>query len=526
MVLQSGPGISATVRAPGGGLPGNCGPIFRSQIAGSIVSQPAAAPLCFTDAGSSMKTLATPQTHTTGKLILVALLCAAPLASAETCSAPPELKAQLQARPTVSGYLRLGRSFDENHQTNCAIEAFQAALNINPASEAALNGMAKVLIAAGDYEAVIRRLPTAPRDQNLILDLALAYRKAEMFDDAARVLTQGLKLYPDSDSLTEAFVTLSIHVNHSEAATALAEKLARQKPRDLEAQRVYLRALTNAQSNDQALALGRRLLVLAPHDADFLFLNGMLERTAGDFSLARKHLEESVALSPNFYNSRYNLGVVLAHLQDPAGAKEELKKALELGATEPEVHFELSKVLNSLGEAEEAREELKVYKQGLQEESDRAVAVLKSTQAEEAFKAGDNPKAAGLYREACAAQPGNVGLAYRLALALHAMGDIAAERATLEQAIQTDPEFSLAQYQLGALEFRNGEVHGAEQQFRLALKSTPSFIQAWVALAACLAVEYRVEEAQDAVAQALRLEPNNASALSLSKKLAAAHQHQ
>jgi tetratricopeptide (TPR) repeat protein len=154
------------------------------------------------------------------------------------------------------------------------------------------------------------------------------------------------------------------------------------------------------------------------------------------------------------------------------------------------------------------------------------VAVLKSTQAEEAFKAGDNPKAAGLYREACAAQPGNVGLAYRLALALHAMGDIAAERATLEQAIQTDPEFSLAQYQLGALEFRNGEVHGAEQQFRLALKSTPSFIQAWVALAACLAVEYRVEEAQDAVAQALRLEPNNASALSLSKKLAAAHQHQ
>ena len=379
-----------------------------------------------------MKSLATQLTYTTGGLILAALLFAASTASAAPCTAPPELEVQLQAHPTVSGYLRLAHWFDENHQTNCAIEAFQAALNINPASGAALDGMAKVLIAAGDYEAVVRRLPAAPHDQNLILDLALAYRRAEMFDDAARVLTQGLKLYPGSDSLTEALVTLSIHVNHSEAATALAEKLARQKPRDLEAQRIYLRALANAQNNDQALALGRKLLVLSPHDADFLFLNGMLERTTGDFSLARKHLEESVALSPNFYNSRYNLG-----------------------ATEPEVHFELSKVLNSLGEAEEAREELKVYKKGLQEESDRAVAVLKSTQAEEASKAGDKQKAADLFREACAAQPSNVGLAYRLALVLHAMGDIAAERTTLGQAIQTDPEFSLAQYQLGALEFRN-----------------------------------------------------------------------
>jgi len=500
--------------------------ILHRRSAGKITGKPLAAPLCFTGAGSSMKSLTTPLTQLMRGLTLAALVCAAPSAIAAPCTAPPELETQLQSQPNAGGYLRLAHWFDENHQTNCAIEAFQSALNINPASVAALDGMAKVLIAAGDYEAVVRRLPAAPHDQNLILDLALAYRRAEMFDDAARVLTQGLKLYPASDSLTDALVTLSIHVNHSEAATALAEKLARQKPHDLEAQRIYLRALVNAQRNDQATALGHRLLVLAPHDADFLFLNGMLERTAGSFSLARKHLEESVALSPNFYNSRYNLGVVLAHLQDPAGAEEQLKKALKLGATEPEVHFELSKVLNSLGEAEEAREELKVYKKGLQEESDRAVAVLKSTQAEEASKAGDEQKAAGLYREACAAQPGNVGLAYRLALALNATGDIAGERATLEQAVQTDPEFSLAQYQLGALEFRNGEVDVAEQQFRLAVKSTPSFVQAWVALAACLAVEYRVEEAQEAVAQALRLEPNNASALSLSKKLPAAHQHQ
>ena len=35
-------------------------------------------------------------------------------------------------------------------------------------------------MAAGDYEAVIDSLRGAPRDQNMTLDLAIAYRKAGM----------------------------------------------------------------------------------------------------------------------------------------------------------------------------------------------------------------------------------------------------------------------------------------------------------------------------------------------------------
>jgi len=64
-----------------------------------------------------------------------------------------------------------------------------------------------------------------------------------MFDEAQKVLTEGLKTYPNSDGLTGALVSLDIHVAHSEAAQALAEKQARQKPRDIEAQRIYLRTL-------------------------------------------------------------------------------------------------------------------------------------------------------------------------------------------------------------------------------------------------------------------------------------------
>ena len=151
--------------------------------------------------------------------------------------------------------------------------------------------------------------------------------------------------------------------------------------------------------------LGRKLLALAPHDADLLNLNGLLEKKAGDYQAARKHLEEAVALNPNDYNPRVNLGVVLAELNDPAGAKMQLEKALALGKDEPQVHFELAKVLRTLGETAAAQQQLALYQQKLKQESDRTFAVSKAAEAAQAVKAGDNQKAAELYRQACAAEP-------------------------------------------------------------------------------------------------------------------------
>jgi tetratricopeptide (TPR) repeat protein len=452
-------------------------------------------------------------------MIVVCLGAVVP-ACAQTCSGPAALEARLHAHPIANAYTALGNWFSENHQTNCAVQAFQAALKIDPASKRALDGLAKGQLAAGDYGTVIRRLRSAPLDESLALDLATAYRMADMFDEAQKVLTDGLKIYPASDGLTGALVSLDIHIAHNEAAQALAEKQARQKPNDIEAQRIYLRTLIINGDNAAAAPLGRKLLAGAPHDADFLYLNGLLERGAGDFAAARKHLEESAALNPGFYNSHYNLGLVLEHLQDAAGAREQFQKAIELGANEPEVRFELAKVLRTLGETDEAQKQLKLYQQRLKEESDKSLAILKSTQGEEAVKAGDNRKAADLFREASAALPANPSLAYRLAVVLGELGETEGERTALQQAIQADPDFAPAHYQLGYLETRTGDAAAAEQQFRLALKAAPNYMQAWVALAATLGTQARFQEAQDALANALKIEPENKAALALSRKLA------
>jgi Flp pilus assembly protein TadD len=73
---------------------------------------------------------------------------------------------------------------------------------------------------------------------------------------------------------------------------------------------------------------------------------------------------------------------------------------------------------------------------------------------------------------------------------------------------------------LGYVESRGGDSSGAEQQFRLAIKGAPDYVQAWVALSATLAMESRFKEAQNAVATALKIDPKNKDALELSKNLA------
>lgn len=418
-------------------------------------------------------------------------------------------------------HLLLGTAFTALGRTKEAFVEWQAALKIDPSSKMALDGLAKILLAAGDYETVITHLSSVSRDENLTLDLAIAYGKSGLYDDAARVLTEGLKTNPDSDDLTRTLATIYVKQLRYQEASKVAERLAERHPHDVEAQRIYLRILVLDGETDLAAPLARKLLAIAPHDADFLYLNGVLERTAGDYVSARKHLAEAVTLNPNHYNSRYNYGVVLAQLNDAAGAKVQLEKAIELGATEPEIRFELAKVLRTLGETEAAQEQLKLYQQALKRNSDNTLAAQKSTQAAQAIAAGDYKKAADLYREACAALPDNAGLAYQLGLALGNAGNLEGERTALQQAVKADPTFALAQYQLGYVESRGGDAVAAEQQFRLAVKAAPSYVQAWIALAASLAMQSRFTEAQDAVATALKLDPNDAGALELSKTIAA-----
>ena len=143
---------------------------------------------------------------------------------------------------------------------------------------------------------------------------------------------------------------------------------------------------------------------------------------------------------------------------------------------------------------------------------------MKAAQADDELKNDKVQDAIGHYKEAVAAKPDNANYKYKLALALHQTGDVDGERAQLEQAVQLDPNLAGAQSELGYLLSRGGNSSGAIEHFRLAVHAAPGYVDAWINLAAELAMAGQFPEARDAIAMALRLEPENERAQKLNDR--------
>jgi tetratricopeptide (TPR) repeat protein len=326
-------------------------------------------------------------------------------------------------------------------------------------------------------------------------------------------------------------------------------------PRDPATELLYLELLVMQGDDATARPLAQRMLAANPNSFDALYLFGILENDAQEYASAIEHLKAAVAMNPNHYNARYNLGLAYSRLQQNEAAREQFEKAA-LDPTQAEAHFHLAQVLRSLGQADRAQEQLKLFQECQQATVKLALGQTKAGQAAQALKDGHADQAAALYREAVEAQPQNANFEYDLAKALEAIGDPVQERAALEKAITLKPGFAAAENQLGLIEARSGDTAAAEQHFRSSLAAVPRFAealnnlgtllgqesrdteaevlfrsaasanprytQAWVNLAATLASQSRFSEAQDAVENALKTAPQDPDALRLQQMLAKA----
>jgi tetratricopeptide (TPR) repeat protein len=432
------------------------------------------------------------------------------------------LQQSIQGMPKVAEpHLLLAAAFEELQLRDRAKTEYEDVLRVDPRSTKALTGLSRVFLADSDYLAVIGLLRSAPLDETLAMDLAQAYGQTRMLDQAAQILAQALRPNPSSLRLTKALVTVYVNQRRYPEAVQVAEKSVRLHPNSVEAQGLYLQVLVLNRDMDIARPLAKKLLAGNLRDFEVLYLNGRLEREAGQYSAARRHLEEAIRLNPTHFEARYNLGIALAELNDPAGAKEQLEKALALGAgaAEAQVRYRLAIVLRALGKNEQAEQQSTLTEEELQTEADKMLAVVKSEEAEAALQAGDPQKAVALYRGAVEATPGDALLNFKLAMALDRSDDKADEQLALQQVIKIDPAFALAHNQIGYLASRDGDFASAEEHFRLALRAAPGYTEAWVNLAAALGMESRFPEALDAVANAIKLDPKSDQARQVRQKL-------
>ncbi len=431
---------------------------------------------------------------------------------------------------SIAPHLKLAKALEELGRGDEAKSEWETALKVDPKSVEALDGMSRHLIADGDYGAAIRLLLPAAENsaakESLILDLAQAYGKSGMLDDAEALVRKSLAVRPSSLPLTSALITVLMNKRKLQEAKDVSGRFAESHPQDLEAQRLYLRVLVTAQDWDRETQLARKLLTAHPQDPYVLYATGVSELRAGDYSGAKLHLEQSVALDPNFAGAHFRLGLALVKLGDAPGAKREFEEVLKLGNAQPEAHFELAKVLNALGKNEEAQRELTIYREAVDLDAARSLAQARSDEAQREMSAGNAQKAAALYREALQATPEDALLHYKLSLALDSMGDTAGEHVALEKAVQIDPDMAIAQNQLGYLDSREEDYAAAEQHFQRAVRAAPDFTDAWINLAATLGMESKFAEAEQAIASALKLDPKNDQARQLKQDLTTAQERQ
>lgn len=274
---------------------------------------------------------------------------------------------------TIEYHLLLGSVFMELQQKNQAKIAFERALSIDSHSIAALDGLSKALIAQGYYQAVIKLLHSTRRDETLKLDLAQAYDKAHMYPQAVEVLLPVVREDPLSDPLTTELATLYLNEKRYPDAARIAGKSFLLHPNNMEIRNLYLRALVLDHDFGKARPLAQNLLLKYPRDFEVVYLEGVLEREAGQYDAARQYLEEAVTLNPEHCNAHYNLGIVLSELGDYAGAKEQLEKSLSLGAgmNEPQVRYRFASVLRAMGETEQAKKQFRLTEQELQATSSK-----------------------------------------------------------------------------------------------------------------------------------------------------------
>lgn len=436
--------------------------------------------------------------------------------------APLQRAVQLDAAD-VRPHLVLGAALDRLKRRSDAEREWRAALAIDADSTTALDGLSQDLLGGKDYPGVVALLdrPGDVRVRSPLqsLNLGIALAAMTRLEDAVAVLREGLNTAPDSLPIADELAVVLMLLSRAEEAYAVFDLALQRHPTNQATQLLYLRALVSSHS-DRGSQFARQLLAAHPDDWEVLYLNAVLEAQDGKFQLARPHLERSIALHTAFAPAHTALGNALVKLGDMYDAQKQFEKAIALGDSGPEVQYDLARVLRDAGETELARDRLRIYQQVKDAQAARIQAAGKAEMGDQAMGNGDAQRAAGLYREALESDPGEPLLSYKLAKALDKLNDTAGEKAALERAIRLNPNLAEAQNQMGYLAARGGDSAQADTFFRAATQASPSYVVAWVNLAASLASEARWQDAKQALDRALEIDPDNSAARRLGQAIA------
>jgi tetratricopeptide (TPR) repeat protein len=216
--------------------------------------------------------------------------------------------AQKQQAPTSELFFALGRARERKDEILLAQKDFRRAVDLDPTSINALQALARVLAAQGQWE------------------------KSLEFLSRARVAA------PDSPDVLRKFAAASLHGGHTGDAVDAALHLVNLRPDEPEA--FYLLGVAQLQAGDteEARSTIEKYTKLRPQDPLAFLALGMAEITLRDFPAARENLEQSIKLDPNQVEAYYQVALISREQGDNQSAIAQLMKAVAVDPKHAQAH--------------------------------------------------------------------------------------------------------------------------------------------------------------------------------------------
>jgi protein O-mannosyl-transferase len=207
---------------------------------------------------------------------------------------------------------------------------------------------------------------------------------------------------------------------------------------------------------DEAEALYRRALQLAPNLYETHTDVGMVEGMRGHTTAALRELDEALRINPAYAPAYYHRGQVLSRMKELDRAIGDFELALQYAPGFAEAYYRLALVL-----------------------------LVQAADAHERFVANGDPRDAKLSEEK-----------FRAAVA------------HLRSAVAANDRYAAAYAELGHCLIRLSQFDEAIGDLRAAVRIDPNYAEAWTNLGSALYQTGRVVEAADAFARALQINPN------------------
>jgi tetratricopeptide (TPR) repeat protein len=195
------------------------------------------------------------------------------------------------------------------------------------------------------------------------------YRQIQVVQKYVPEFRRVVELDPERDDAREYLAGGLLEVGRFDEALSHLDSLLQRRPRDPELLVQMARCRNGLGQMKQARELLDEVLAEHPDHAAALRAYGQMTRQAGQLEEAEKWLRRAARVLPYDYSVQYGLQAVLKELGKTEAAKEQLARAQELKDRrerlaeisqrklserpyDPALHYELGKLLTSLGQEE------------------------------------------------------------------------------------------------------------------------------------------------------------------------------